>query len=257
MTFDYSKLYDSDDYLDRIEGLVDYEKRKISYIKQIEIDLLNINPSDCFLDIGCGRGEVLRHVLKTTDKISGIDISKKSVENTIKICGGKGNIQQASATDIPFSDESFDKILIVDVIEHLTPEDSKKMILECKRLIREGGRILIHTAPNKNFMDSIFYPGRKILKIFGIIIDSLEEKVANEKKYHINTYTPQRLFNEIVSCNLNCKILYPIGLFRGGNHYLLSSLLIRVLSKIVDPISKLPVVRNLLVNDLFALIKHK
>ena len=99
---DYSKLYNRDDYLNKIEGLEDFRQGNLSFIKQLEIDLLNINSDDHFLDIGCGRGEVAKHVLNLTNNEYAIDISQSCVDQTKSLCGDKATIKQAPATLIPF-----------------------------------------------------------------------------------------------------------------------------------------------------------
>ena len=47
---------------------------------------------------------------------------------------------------LPFEDQKFDVILIVDVIHHL--DDIKKNINEIKRVLKKGGKLLIY-EPNK------------------------------------------------------------------------------------------------------------
>ena len=251
---DYKKIYNRANYLDTIEGSEDFKSGGISFIKSVEIELLNINPGDHFLDIGCGRGEVAKDVLKLTNNVNAIDISQAAVDHAKSLCGDKATIKQEPATLISFKNGSMDKILCGDVIEHLTPEDAKKMVDECKRLLRKEGKLLIHTAPNTNFMNYIFYPGYRLLNLIGIKIASFEKKIEEEKLYHINTYTPKRLQKEVSLTGMTIEMLYPIGLLRSGKHYMLSNPLISVLAKIIDPLSRLPVIRDIFVNDIFVLL---
>ena len=53
---------------------------------------------------------------------------------------------------------------------------------------------------------------------------------------------------------MKLKMFYPIGLLRSGKHYMLSNPLISVLAKIIDPLSRLPVIRDIFVNDIFVLL---
>ncbi len=52
-------------------------------------------------------------------------------------------------------------------------------------------------------------------------------------------------------------MLYPVGLLRGGNYYLFSHSITKQLSKLIDPVSKLPVISNILMNDVYALVRRK
>lgn len=50
---------------------------------------------------------------------------------------------RATAYDIPLPDETFDTILISEVLEHL--EEPKEALRECLRLLKPGGKILLST----------------------------------------------------------------------------------------------------------------
>src|SRR3972149_4010751 len=54
----------------------------------------------------------------------------------------------ASASKLPFKDESFDIVLCTEVIEHV--DDQSQAIEEMFRVIKEGG-ILVITSPNRFF----------------------------------------------------------------------------------------------------------
>ena len=49
---------------DRCEGYAEYISNKLSYIKQIEIDLLELKKNDIILDVGCGRGDIPSYLSK-------------------------------------------------------------------------------------------------------------------------------------------------------------------------------------------------
>ncbi len=50
---------------------------------------------------------------------------------------------------MPLEDEVADGIAMLDVIEHLTPGEQADALRECLRLLRPGGRIVLHTFPNR------------------------------------------------------------------------------------------------------------
>jgi len=70
------------------------------------------------LDVGCGKGRFAKQLIKREAKVTGIDPAEKFIEEARRI--GCGNFKVGSATNIPFSDNSFDYILCIEVI------DSKK-----------------------------------------------------------------------------------------------------------------------------------
>lgn len=61
----------------------------------------------------------------------------------IDIKPGPGVDTVASVYDIPFPDASFDNVLCMSVLEHL--EDPPRAIAEMRRVLKEGGRIIVST----------------------------------------------------------------------------------------------------------------
>jgi SAM-dependent methyltransferase len=64
---------------------------------------------------------------------------------------------RADAKQVPFADGLFDRVLMFDLVEHLYPWELDRAIGEAKRLLRPGGRLIIHTAPNV-WYDRYAYP---------------------------------------------------------------------------------------------------
>jgi SAM-dependent methyltransferase len=52
------------------------------------------------------------------------------------------------ATELPFPDQSFEAVLILDVLEHLHREDLDRAVREARRVLRPRGRLLMAT-PNR------------------------------------------------------------------------------------------------------------
>lgn len=100
---------------------------KINYSKRTILELLK---EGTVLDVGCGDGLLLEHLQKNGLKCSGIDISSAA----IAICKSRGlNCQQGDITEqLPFADNSFDNVLLIDVLEHL---------FQPKEVLREAHRI--------------------------------------------------------------------------------------------------------------------
>ena len=131
-----------------IENIL-YKKNLIRYfdnkIKEYISDDLNI------LDYGCGPGTFLMKMNKLSNsKLFGVDISSAFIEQSInnfkKYNINNINVQKVEPEKLPFEDQKFDIILIVDVIHHL--DDIKKNINEIKRVLKKGGKLIIY-EPNK------------------------------------------------------------------------------------------------------------
>jgi ubiquinone/menaquinone biosynthesis C-methylase UbiE len=96
------------------------------------------------LEVGCGAGSDLIEFAKNGAVVSGIDLSNKSVELTIKrfeLYGYKGVIKEADAENLPFDENTFDMVISNGVIHH-TP-DIVKAISEIYRIVKPDGEIRI------------------------------------------------------------------------------------------------------------------
>jgi SAM-dependent methyltransferase len=102
---------------------------------------LYLNPDDRVLDIGCGDGYITNLLSKKCKQIIGIDYSEEAVIEAKKLYP-LDKIYQMNSTNIQFEDTSFDKIICLEVLEHLTWLQAKKTISEAYRVLRPGGFVL-------------------------------------------------------------------------------------------------------------------
>jgi SAM-dependent methyltransferase len=100
------------------------------------------------LEVGCGHG-VLLHFARDAGytNMSGVDGSPAQVEAARKL--GIGGIRQADllAALAAEPEASFDAVVAYDVIEHLTKDELVDMTDAVRRVLKPGGRWLVH-APN-------------------------------------------------------------------------------------------------------------
>jgi ubiquinone/menaquinone biosynthesis C-methylase UbiE len=124
----------------------------------------SVEPGLRVLDVGCGRGEILRHCAQLGADAYGIDYAEVAVDlsqELIHSAGdplpGKMGVYQADAKRLPFSSEGFDRVLMFDVVEHLYPWELDAAMAEVKRVLKPGGMFVVHTAPNR-WYDAYAYP---------------------------------------------------------------------------------------------------
>jgi len=111
--------------------------------------LKRYSPADSplkILDVGCGTGAILKRLEKYGIAI-GVDMSAEAV----KFCKLRGckNVFQASEKNLPFEDNTFNVITILDVIEHI--DDDYAALCKYYRLVKKEGILLI-TTPAYNFL---------------------------------------------------------------------------------------------------------
>jgi SAM-dependent methyltransferase len=92
------------------------------------------------LDVGCGAGNMMHH-LRRYGRVVGVDNFAKP----LIVCLQRGyDPQLAPAEALPYEDESFSLVTLLDVVEHC--DDDARVLSECFRVCAPGGFLAI-TAP--------------------------------------------------------------------------------------------------------------
>ena len=95
------------------------------------------------LDAGCGNGKNMIYLQNKGISVKGIDFSEK----LLQICRNKNlDVEEADIRHLPFPDNSFDYVISIAVIHHLSKEsDRHKAIKEMLRVCKPGGKVLFST----------------------------------------------------------------------------------------------------------------
>ncbi len=141
-TEDFVDLYETEEKLWWFAGM---REISASLLKEFcEKEFTNV------LDIGCGTGLNLKWLERyaKTNAINGLDFEKDALD----FCRQRGtnSLTQASATDLPFADESFDLVTSFDVLVQLHGENSdEKAISEMFRILKPNGIAFVRAAAYK------------------------------------------------------------------------------------------------------------
>ena len=159
--------YDQTYFLTSCEGyteFIDSEGANLSRRLKQAFEVAEVAPGMTVLDVGCGRGEVMRRCADLGARAYGIDYAPVAVQMAHELgatCEGDPSqliaIFQADAKRVPFTNCVFDRVLMFDLVEHLWPWELERAITEAKRVLRPDGRLIIHTAPNV-WYDRYAYP---------------------------------------------------------------------------------------------------
>src|SRR5262249_31313720 len=111
------------------------------------LEYLDVQPGERVLDCGCGYGWLLKVLGEMSEgRLVGGD-------------GGRGRrararrevkepLAAADAVRLPFPDDTFDKVVLSEVLEHLP--DDRAALLEVRRVLKPGGVVAI-TVPNRDY----------------------------------------------------------------------------------------------------------
>lgn len=171
------------------------------------LKIADLRPGMRILDVGCGRGEVVLQCARQGVQAVGVDYSQEVLfiaeqakadhtpeeqERMKFICDDVKNIQG----------ESFDRIFMLDLVEHLYDWELYQLFQVCKRLLTPTGEIIIHTLPNR-WVYEITY--RRLLRM---VMPWLPKNPRNEKEMaiHINEMSITHLNNLLRLNGFNCRI---------------------------------------------------
>ena len=108
---------------------------------------LQVRAAARLLDVGCGSGGPALYVARQVGcRVVGVDLYEEAIREATRRAdvAGLGQLtrfQQADASDmLPFADGSFDAILCIDSINHLS--DRQRVLEDWARLLRPSGRLL-------------------------------------------------------------------------------------------------------------------
>ncbi|MDX2161717.1 MAG: methyltransferase domain-containing protein [bacterium] len=162
-----STLYTEEYFRTACEGYDEFntsEGEQLSRRLSSAFALAKVEPGMTLLDVGCGRGEILRHAAQLGADAYGIDyaevaveLSHRVIESANGITPGRTAVFLADAKKLPFPTGHFDRVLMFDVVEHLYPWELHQALLEVHRVLKPDGLFVVHTAPNV-WYDRYAYP---------------------------------------------------------------------------------------------------
>ena len=107
------------------------------------IGMLDIEPDDHVLDVGCGTGFATEALLQRTEHVHGLDQSGHQLQRAYGKFGKRGPVRfyRGDAERVPFADNAFDAVWSSGSIEYWpNPVDA---LAEFRRVTKPGGTVLV------------------------------------------------------------------------------------------------------------------
>jgi len=139
-----------------------YGRKQIDQLLETGV-IRNLKPQSDLLDVGCGTGVYVEALRKRGFNAIGIEPSSKMREFAHSRLSRK-IVQDGSILNLPFSENSFDAVLNIEVLRYLSEDDHHLALKECYRVLKPGG-YLFATFVNRWALDG-FWLLVKARKIF-------------------------------------------------------------------------------------------
>lgn len=120
------------------------------------------------LDAGCGTGNYAAALAPSVGRLNGIDfnpdmLAKAGAKLAAEIEQDRAKLEQGSLLALPFEDETFDAVMINQVLHHL--EDGtdgarnghRAAVSECARVLKPGGVLLVNACSHRQLKDGFWY----------------------------------------------------------------------------------------------------
>ena len=264
-----SKVYNRS-YFEGTEGALSFFENKTAPKFSRAIRNCSLKPESRVLDIGCGRGDLAIALAKHQVNVVGLDFSKdaldiaqNAVSSLFKDLRERIILINSDATQLGFPEKVFDFVFLMDIVEHLHPEQLLRCFLECHRILKDDGKLVIHTSPNRWYND-FGYPWweQPINKILNGIFKKnlLTRPIRNETdlKVHVNEQTILSLKKILKNTNFHSKVWL-------GYEYILPAKKSTKFEQVLEigrqfichgfPFSMVPPLKFLFCNDIWAICK--
>lgn len=246
--------YDHDYYLYSCIGADTWRESGGTHAKGLYhgmLQLAGIQPGMALLDIGTGRGEMLIAALdRGAAKAVGVDYSAAAIElckTTLRQAGDPPQAEAilADARGLPVEAGAFDLVTLADVVEHLSPAELALALAQASRALRPGGRLFIHTAPNRYVYD-ITYRFQRLAVPWRMRSWPKDPRSELERKMHVNEQTIGGLARTLRDAGF-VDVEVRLGQWLHVGHIPASGA-----KKTYYRLARLPVLRQLAIFDMFA-----
>lgn len=138
-------------------------------------DWVTPQPGDKVLDVGCGRGHLVKALTAGGVDAWGIDLNPQASE-----LAGEDRVRTMSATALDFEGASFDAVVSFHALEHIP--DAEGAVREVARVVKPGGKVLF------------VYPAEPVRGLYAIPTSIILHRTPfKARQVHIHRLSPAKV----------------------------------------------------------------
>ena len=117
-------------------------------------DLVEPKTGERILDLGCTAGAVAHFLSTFGCEAIGVDSEPRAIDRARSLFP-ELSFDVADVASLPYEDESFDKAVAADLVEHLDDAALASMLSETRRVLRPGGTLSIYTPNPEHLIERL------------------------------------------------------------------------------------------------------
>lgn len=147
-------------------------------------------PVGTAVDIGCGRGDLLKLLLDGGYEVYGSDQSQASIDAVNQRFGGNPGFHGA-VVGTALADGIADSVFMLEVVEHMDDGALTQALREAARVLRPGGHLIL-TTPN----DEDLQAAKRMCPECGAVFHQMQ---------HVRSWTASTLAERVAAVGIECK----------------------------------------------------
>jgi SAM-dependent methyltransferase len=191
-----------------------------------------VGRGEVVVDLGTGRGELLVAAVSASARLAvGVEHSRDGVALAARTLAaasevtssatsaatsagsgagvaGPAAVLAADVRAVPLRAGVADVVTMLDVVEHLTPVELQAGLAEAHRLLRPGGRLLVHTMPTRTVYE-VTYRAQRLAAPWRWRAWPRDPRSDEERVMHVNEQTRWRLDRALADAGFVDRTVEP------------------------------------------------